>query len=47
MKKAFLLLCALLLAFSGGCIRETLPECPPLQITLTVKDRNYLTSTMP
>ena len=37
MKKAFLLLCALLLAFSGGCIRETLPECPPLQITLTVK----------
>lgn len=38
---AGLLLCALLLAFSGGCIRETLPECPPLQITLTVKGRNY------
>lgn len=40
-RAAGLLLCALLLAFSGGCIRETLPECPPLQITLTVKDRNY------
>ena len=40
-RAAGLLLCALLLAFSGGCIRESLPECPPLQITLTVKDRNY------
>lgn len=24
-----------------GCIRETLPPCPSLSITLTVKDKNY------
>ena len=24
-----------------GCIRTTLDECPPLQVTLTVKDKNY------
>lgn len=25
----------------GGCVRESLPECPPLKVTLTVKDKNY------
>lgn len=24
-----------------GCIRDSLPACPPLKITLTVKDKNY------
>ena len=28
------------LGFSG-CIRESLPPCPPMQVTLTVKDKNY------
>lgn len=25
----------------AGCIREKLSDCPPLQVTLTVKDKNY------
>lgn len=25
----------------GGCIRESLPACPPLVVELTVKDKNY------
>lgn len=25
----------------GGCIRDNIPDCPPLQVTLTVKDKNY------
>lgn len=25
----------------GGCIRESLPMCPPLVVELTVKDKNY------
>lgn len=24
-----------------GCVRDSLPECPPLKVTLTVKDKNY------
>lgn len=30
-----------LLIMLGGCIRTELQDCPPLQITLTVKDKNY------
>lgn len=25
----------------SSCIRDTVPPCPPLQVTLTVKDKNY------
>lgn len=25
----------------GACVREKLPDCPPMQVTLTVKDKNY------
>lgn len=25
----------------AGCIREKLPDCPPLELTVTVKDKNY------
>lgn len=25
----------------GACVREKLPDCPPLQVTLSVKDKNY------
>lgn len=25
----------------GGCVRDSLPECPPLQISISVKDKNY------
>lgn len=31
----------LLVMTLGSCIRETLPDCPPLQINLVVKDKNY------
>lgn len=34
-------LAILLTAISGGCIRQSLPECPPLRVTLTVEDKNY------
>lgn len=30
-----------LLIMLGGCIRSELQDCPPLQITLIVKDKNY------
>lgn len=30
-----------LIMVSGGCIRETLSPCPPLRVTLSVKDKNY------
>lgn len=30
-----------LLIMLGGCLRTELQDCPPLQITLTVKDKNY------
>ena len=38
-----IILCAVSVAatFMGGCIRESLPECPPLSVELTVKDKNY------
>lgn len=26
---------------AAGCIRDRLPDCPPLQVTLEVKDKNY------
>lgn len=29
------------LTMPAGCIRESLPACPPLAVRLTVKDRNY------
>lgn len=35
---------ALALMLAAGleaCVREKLPDCPPLQVTLTVKDKNY------
>lgn len=25
----------------SSCIRDSIPPCPPLQVTLTVKDKNY------
>ena len=25
----------------GGCIRDHIPDCPPLELTVTVKDKNY------
>lgn len=25
----------------GACVREKLPDCPPMQVTLSVKDKNY------
>lgn len=34
-------LLALAATLSGGCIRESLPACPPLVVELTVRDRNY------
>lgn len=35
-------LCGLvLLSGLGSCIREQLVDCPPLQVVLTVKDKNY------
>lgn len=35
------LLLPLLVLLLGGCIRDHIQDCPPLQITLTVKDKNY------
>lgn len=34
-------LALMLAAGLGACVREKLPDCPPLQVTLTVKDKNY------
>lgn len=34
-------LAMVLAAGLGACVREKLPDCPPLQVTLTVKDKNY------
>lgn len=34
-------LAMVLAAGMGACVREKLPDCPPLQVTLTVKDKNY------
>lgn len=34
-------LALMLVAGLGACVREKLPDCPPLQVTLTVKDKNY------
>lgn len=40
MKKAFAYLLLPLLAFTS-CIRDEIADCPPLRITVTVKDKNY------
>mgnify|MGYP005951891487 CR=1 FL=1 len=34
-------LAMVLAAGLGACVREKLPDCPPMQVTLTVKDKNY------
>lgn len=36
-----ILLHGIVCATATACIRQTLPPCPPLSITLTVKDKNY------
>lgn len=36
-----IVLALMLVAGLGACVREKLPDCPPLQVTLTVKDKNY------
>lgn len=36
-----MLLSGIVCATAFGCIRESLPPCPSLRITLTVKDKNY------
>lgn len=36
-----MLLLGIVCATAFGCIRESLPPCPSLRITLTVKDKNY------
>lgn len=40
MKIIYVLPVAMCLLWSS-CIRDTVPPCPPLQVTLTVKDKNY------
>lgn len=40
MKKVYILVCAALCALTS-CISEKVPDCPPLGISLAVKDKNY------
>lgn len=36
-----ILLCALGLPSLCGCVRDEVPPCPPLQVSVAVKDKNY------
>lgn len=33
--------CLLAAVVLSSCVRDSLPDCPPLQVTLNVKDKNY------
>lgn len=40
MKNIFLILITVIMT-SSGCIRDTLPPCPPLKVSIGIKDKNY------